>query len=143
MAEALKRDVYPNEKLIEIARTFVNRESIVVDIGAHIGTFSVPIAATVKKVIAFEPFPESAVLLLENALTHDVPLQVVNKALGSRQGSGSMLVRNASNAGANTLVAGGDILVVTLDDEVAHADFIKMDVEGMENEVLRGGNKTY
>jgi hypothetical protein len=46
-----------------------------------------------------------------------------------------------SNAGANTLVLGGDIPIVTLDHEVPHADFIKMDVEGMELDVLRGGTQ--
>ncbi|MFA5942648.1 MAG: FkbM family methyltransferase [Candidatus Paceibacterota bacterium] len=138
MAQALRHPDYFNEELLTIARSFTTKESVVVDIGAHIGTFAIPIAAEVEKVIAFEPFPGSFALLSRNAKENNVPIQLVNKALGSEKGSGSLVVRNASNAGANTLVPGGDISVTTLDEEVTHADFIKMDVEGMELEALRG-----
>jgi len=64
---------------------------------------------------------------------------LINKALGSKNGSGAIIVRNETNAGANTLVAGCDISVATLDCEVTHANFIKVDVEGMELEVFMGG----
>lgn len=141
MAEALENDEYLNESLLAVARLFVGSKSVVVDIGAHIGTFAVPIAREVEKVVAFEPSHEAATLLSRNAQENRVPVQVVNKALGSEKGRGTLLMRNASNAGANTLVAGGDIPIATLDDEVAQADFIKIDVEGMELEVLRGGIK--
>lgn len=141
IAAALARGDYPNEGLITIASTFVDKKSIVVDIGAHIGTFAVPIAAMVEKVIAFEPSLEAVTLLSRNAEENNVTLQIINKALGNFMGSGTLVVRNASNAGANTIVAGGDIPVVTLDSEVMHADFIKIDVEGMELEVLHGGLK--
>lgn len=141
MANALERREYPNEGLLKVTRSFVNGRSIVVDIGAHIGTFAIPIAAVVGKVIAFEPSPETFALLSRNAKENNVPLQLVNKALGSEKGSGTLVVRNTSNAGANTFMSGGNIPVATLDNEVSHADFIKMDVEGMEIEVLRGGTR--
>jgi len=139
MAEALRKGKYPNEDLLATARAFVNKKSAVIDIGAHIGTFAIPIANDVKEVIAFEPSPEAFALLSRNVEENGVLAKLVNKALGSTRGRGTLLTRNASNAGANTLVAGGTIPVATLDDEVAHADFIKMDVEGMELDVLRGG----
>lgn len=141
MAYALRSDEYPNEGLLRTARAFTNKKSTIVDIGAHIGTFSVPIAANVEKVIAFEPSPEAFSLLSRNAEENNASLLLINAALGSRKGSGTLVVRNASNAGANTLIQGGDIPVTTLDDEVEHADFIKMDVEGMELEVLQGGTQ--
>jgi len=139
MADALRRGAYPNESLLEIAGAFVHKGSSVVDIGAHIGSFSIPMAKVAGKVIAFEPSCETFVILSLNANENGVSLQLINKGLGSKKGSGTLVVRNASNAGANTLVSGGDIPVTTLDSEVALADFIKMDVEGMELEVLRGG----
>lgn len=138
MARGLEDGAYPNERLLAVARAFVNKKSIVIDIGAHIGTFAIPIASIVGKIIAFEPSREAFALLSRNATENKAALQLVNKALGSKMGSGTLIVRNASNAGANTLISGGDISVVTLDSEVTHADFIKMDVEGMELEVLRG-----
>lgn len=139
MAKALESEEYPNEELLTIARLFVNERSVVVDIGAHIGTFAVPIARVAGDTIAFEPSHEASTLLLKNATENNARIRVVNKALGSTVGSGTLVIRKASNAGANTLVPGGDIPVTTLDDEVRDADFIKMDVEGMEVEVLRGG----
>ena len=141
MATALESHEYPNEELLSIARKFVNKNSVVVDIGAHIGTFAIPISKEVENVIAFEPSTEAFALLSRNAKENNVSVQLVNKALGSEKGSGTLVVRNASNAGANTLMSGGDILVTTLDDEVKHADLIKIDVEGMELEVLRGGTR--
>lgn len=139
MAKALLSAEYPNEGLLNIARAFVDKGSVVVDIGAHIGTFAIPISAKVGKVVAFEPSHDAFSLLSRNAKENSVSPQLVNKALGSKKGSGTLLVRNASNAGANTLVSGGDISITTLDEEVSHADFIKIDVEGMELDVLKGG----
>jgi len=141
MAVAMRQKVYLNENLLAVTRQFVNKKSMVIDIGAHIGTFAIPIAAKIEEVIAFEPSPEAAALLARNARENNVELEIIAKALGSKKGSGTLFVRNTSNAGANTLVAGGDIPVTTLDDEVAHADFIKIDVEGMELEVLHGGTR--
>jgi len=139
MAGALRSDAYPNEGLLAVARAFVNEKSVVVDIGAHIGTFAIPIAADAEEVIAFEPSPRAFALLSRNAEENGISFRLINKALGSARGGGTLLTRNASNAGANTLSPGGTIPVATLDDEVTHADFIKMDVEGMELDVLRGG----
>lgn len=141
MAQGLARSPYQNEHLLAVARAFLNKESVAVDIGAHIGTFALPLAAAADKVIAFEPSPEAFALLTRNAAENNAPLQLINKALGSTTGSGALLTRNKSNAGANTIVAGGTIPVSTLDDEVVHADFIKIDVEGMELEVLKGGTR--
>lgn len=141
MVKALESDKYPSEDLLEIACKFVSKGSVVVDIGAHIGTFAIPVAAITGKIIAFEPSPEAASFLSRNALQNNVTIQLINKALGSEKGNGTLVVHNVSNAGANTLVPGGNIPITTLDDEVEHADFIKIDVEGMELEVLRGGTR--
>jgi len=142
MADTLEKEAYPIGHLIEMTRRFVNEKSTVVDIGAHIGTFALPITKGVEKVMAFEPSIRAFNLLVRNAEENGVPLSAFCTALGSKKGSGTIFVRNASNAGANTLIiTGGDIPVTTLDDEVAHADFIKMDVEGMELEVLHGGTR--
>jgi len=141
MAAALRNDKYLNEGLLMVARTFVNKKSTVIDIGAHIGTFSIPIATEVEKVIAFEPSTEAFPLLSHNTKENNVSLQLINKALGSKKGSGALIMRNASNSGANTIVSGGNIPITTLDDEVERADFIKIDVEGMELEVFKGGTR--
>ena len=138
MALALESGTYPNEDLLTVARAFVDAKSTIIDIGAHIGTFAIPIAKAAGAVTAFEPSPEAFALLSRNAAEHAAPLRLMSKALRGRKGSGTLVTRTPSNAGANTLITGGDIPVTTLDDEIAHADLIKVDVEGMELDVLRG-----
>jgi FkbM family methyltransferase len=141
MAEALESREYPSGCLLKVARAFVSKKSTVIDIGAHIGTFSIPVAFVSGKVIAFEPSQETFGFLTRNARENGVDIKLSNKALGKEKGSGTLITCNASNAGANTIVSGDGITITTLDDEVEYADFIKMDVEGMELEVLYGGTK--
>ena len=141
MARALEGADYPNEEILSVSRACTDAESVVVDIGAHIGTFALPMVRYVKSVIAYEASPETAVLLSRNASLNKLSLRILNKALGAVKGRASLFTRNASNAGANTLVKGGDIPVVPLDSEVERADFIKIDVEGMELEVLAGAER--
>jgi FkbM family methyltransferase len=134
---AFEKGVYPNEELIQLAQRFLTLESIVVDIGAHIGTYSVPLRCA--QVIAFEPAPDTFSILERNTSNSLGKFDLRKKGLAERPGSASVIQRNYHNAGAQTLVPGGDIVVTTLDSEVQQADFIKIDVEGMEEGVLLGG----
>ena len=141
MASVLERGEYPNEDLLQLASAFVTKDSVVVDIGAHIGTFSVPIAERVKEVVAVEPSAHTHAILSQTVAERGASVRIVNKGLGAVAGSGSLVARSDTNAGANTLVPGGDIVVSTLDAELTKADFIKIDVEGMELQVLEGGRR--
>lgn len=138
MAAALRAGHYPNEELLEIARRFVKKGGTVVDIGAHVGTFAVA-AAGFAKVVAFEPAPETFALLQKNAASRPGEIEVRNKGLAAAPGSAHVVARSLSNAGSQTLAPGGGVVVSTLDAEVEYADFIKIDVEGMELQVLSGG----
>jgi len=42
-----------------LLENFVNEDSTVVDVGAHIGVFAIPASMKAKKVLAFEPVIES------------------------------------------------------------------------------------
>ncbi len=139
MSGQLARGKHPNAALVELARQFTGKESVVLDIGAHIGTFAIPISRSVARVVAFEPSAETFATLKRNALQNSCDIDTRNKALGARAGQGSMAHRNAANAGAHSLVPGSDVAIGTLDQEVPRADFIKIDVEGMEAEVFAGG----
>lgn len=139
MAVALRGADYPNEEILRIARAFTTQESTVIDAGAHIGTFAVPVSQFVKEVIAFEPSAETFATLVRNAAQNNRSIDARNKALGAREARGSLVQRSAANAGAHSLMPGDDVAVGVLDKEVSRADFIKIDVEGMEAEVLAGG----
>ena len=139
MSSQLVQGKHPNAALVELAMGFVDTTSIVLDIGAHIGTFAIPVSHFAASVIAFEPSPDTYATLMQNVTQNNRSVAVRNHALGAREERRSMVERSAHNAGAHTLVAGDDIAVYMLDQQVPHADFIKMDVEGMEAEVLFGG----
>ena len=137
MADKLQ-NVFPHQALFELVSR-LNPHTII-DIGAHIGTVSIPLAKKYK-IIAFEPSPASFNYLQRNALLNAVTLEARNKGLSSSPGSARSVSRHGGNAGARTLADGGDIEISTLDAEAVQADFIKIGVEGMELSVLEGGRK--
>ena len=123
---------------------FVDKKSVVLDIGAHIGTFSVPVAQRAAKVIAFEPSPKTYELLAQNISINNLHnMEARRKGLSSAAGLADLGSRPAENAGGQILRLGeGAIEISTLDKEISgevHA--IKIDVEGMELDVFKGGQK--
>lgn len=139
MAARLAAGAYPQQEVLDLVDAL--DANTIVDVGAHIGTVTVPLAARGKKVIAFEPNPLSYGYLEQNCQRNGITPDIRNKGLGSAPGHAHMVARQSGNAGAHSLEAGGDIEVSTLSTEVAAADFIKIDVEGMELSVLEGAEK--
>jgi FkbM family methyltransferase len=120
----------------------------VVDVGANIGAFSLYQALNkgAGRVIAFEPSPAVFSRLAKNvALNNASNVRLVNAAVGDAPGHLSFAEGAMS---INCKVApNGPIKVrcVTLDEELAdipRVDFLKIDTEGYETQVLRGGAAT-
>ncbi len=128
---------------------------VVVDAGAHVGSFAVPIARRVGpagRVIAIEPAPITVELLYQNLDLNDVAdrVDVVERVVTDALG-GHRLVTHDTNTGAWHFIADAaatDAQVATLDriveDTLAgrRAHLIKIDVEGMELSVLRSADAT-
>lgn len=127
-------------RLLQQVLVRVKGRGLALDVGAHIGTWTVPLADRFRDVIAFEPVAANRVCLEANVsrLTNVVVLPV---AVGARAGAGSMTLPG-TNSGTYCLMQGEDVLVVTL-DSVVHGpvDFIKIDVEGLEGAVLAGAEQ--
>jgi FkbM family methyltransferase len=129
-------------------------DGIAVDAGAFIGNHSVYFAlfCPVARVVAFEPNPKALQALSSNLRQNDVVgrVTVVPKALAEEDG-GTLyfcdLIEN--NAGGSTVnkehVANSiPVPVTSIDSNIAagmRVDFIKVDVEGMEVQVLRGARR--
>lgn len=130
--------------------SYVTPGMTVLDIGANIGLYSLFLAELVGdqgQVLAFEPDPG----LFEVALTNisengrENIIKIQNLALGSQPGQAS-LYRSSFNSGDNRLSVSrghGDavpVCVARIDDVVCDEkiDFIKLDVQGWEAEVVRG-----
>ena len=114
----------------------------VVDIGAHVGMFTVKASFTAKNVIAFEPSPETFRLLESNC--NGIPnVRLIQKALWSKAGTTRLYLQG--NTICNSLVCRRadfvDVETVTLDSIIDKADFIKIDAEGAELEILKGAEK--
>ncbi|MFN4295091.1 MAG: FkbM family methyltransferase [Thermoflexales bacterium] len=126
---------------------------VVYDVGAWEGVFTLFFARAVGatgQVIAFEPNPFNAMRLRENlALNGLTNARLVELALGERAGS-AWLAAPAGASGRGALVLTPTdlpVAVQTLDGLVEASalpapDFVKIDVEGAELAVLRGGADT-
>lgn len=132
----------------ELWRKIVQPGDTVIDVGANIGALTVAMSDIVGPdghVLAFEPQPENFKLLNDNVRDkHNV--RTFNHALGSRDGQIKVpsLAQIANrNYGAIELGSEGEFKAsVHLLDNVVFStrpvSLIKIDVEGMEAEVLQG-----
>lgn len=127
--------------------------STAIDIGAHIGYFSLLLAKAVTdtgRVIAFEPESQNAALLRTNIKINGYAnIEVIEKAVADTAGSHSLHV-SPYNRGAHTMFYStkyvcSHVQVETVQLDIILAgqsiDFIKMDVEGAEGLVLRGAQE--
>jgi FkbM family methyltransferase len=122
--------------------------AVLVDVGANIGTHTVALASKFAgTVLAFEPVPSNYAALMENlALNNIGNCLAVQKACGAQAAEGKMTRVDPRNPGKARLVAGDGIEITTLDAEVQALGrpvaFIKIDVEGGEQDVLAGAMET-
>ena len=119
------------------------------DIGANAGYYTLLAAQYVGDhghVVAFEPVPRAVSILRRhvnlNRLTDRVT--VVDAAVGAQSGTAAFATAQSLLEGH--LCEGGDlqVRVVALDEEAAALpapDFIKVDTEGAEGDVLRGARQ--
>lgn len=149
-----------------IERTLVGRiaspEPVLIDVGANRGEMSLALRAAfpAARIVAFEPNPQTFAVL--GAATAASSIECVASALGSQPGQLVLhSYRDDPTSGHATLyprmfelyqnygvkaaadLARFEIPVTTLDDycdghRIARIDFLKLDVEGHELEVLKG-----
>jgi FkbM family methyltransferase len=126
-----------------------------VDAGANVGIFTAYASRAVGKsgcVIAFEAHPLISTVLAENvALNKLTNVTVVTAALGDKAGELKMKYPRADPGSTHVAIRpsaeDATVPVVTLDAAlrergVAHADYLKIDVEGFERQVLEGAMDT-
>jgi FkbM family methyltransferase len=140
-------------------REYVKPGMEIVDIGAHIGLFSVytsQLTGSNGRVICFEPTPGTFSILKRTlALNHCKNVTAVQAAVSSQDGDATFYVSDMAGCNSNSLVknkpekeiSGYAVKLVTIDTIVStyslKPSLVKIDAEGAELDVLKGGRQTF
>jgi len=135
--------------LQNLMHPYLRSGSVVLDIGAHIGTSAIDCAKHVGcegSVIAFEPNPKIYQELLQNIrLNHIQNIIALPIAIGAKQELGNMYTPHENNEGNSLFCPSrhGAISSIPLDLlELTNISLIKIDVEGYEKKVISGAINT-
>jgi FkbM family methyltransferase len=138
--------------MVRLYRALLRPGMVVADVGANIGLTAALFAQVARSVYAFEPSPSTHAILARNMAANGLGnVETVNLGLGDRacaltltfaatnRSGGFVSSRVRPEAGYRT----EEIRIETLDGFFAQGrpapDFLKIDVEGFEPNVIRGG----
>lgn len=132
----------------------VKKDDVVIDVGAHVGFFTIKARQAVGKnglVVAIEPEPNNVTFLSENVKACGFKnVIILKKAAGAHKGKAKLYLHGSGWGVSHSLLyVGPQFLPVNVDtlDNIAaelrlkRVDFIKIDVEGAELDVLRGAER--
>ena len=153
--------------IFEYYRKLLRPEDVVFDIGAHIGTHTIPLGLKLPQghVVAFEPDPDNRALLRENVLRNKLEknVTIVPVAVSNHTGrktfwrdlvstsTGSLVPTRSGNSWYPEIL---EVPPVTIEVQTMSVDdfcasdpsclptLIKVDVEGAEAQVIEGMRKT-
>ena len=161
----LERQIKNNyENELSIIKEFKDKDKIAIDVGVYRGIYSFQLSKYFKKVVSFEPNP-----LIFNDLKNNLEkiisnIQIFNYALSNEDGVTKLKIPNRGKSifnknyeelfklGAASIHQSNnlgnyqsfDVSKKKLDDIINRSEkvgFIKIDVEGHENEVIDGAKK--
>ena len=130
--------IHSNQYHVELIRD----ASFVADAGANMGIFSIFVARIhpTATIYAFEPAPSTFAALRENV--RDYPnIKIFNYGLGDENTKAFMVLKESS---IGHYVGDGNVPIEirTLDSFGLRADFLKIDTEGYEANILKGAAET-
>lgn len=141
-----------------LLNTLIKPGDVALDVGANIGCTALLLGQTVSKVIAFEPGRRTFAMLVRNIEQSGMTnIHAVNAGLGSKDAEFDLMFNPANRSGG--VVLRGDagkgqvghererIQILNGDDYIRKSlidriDFIKIDVEGFEQDVVTGFSET-
>jgi len=112
----------------------------VVDLGANTGFFSARVAASADRVVAYEPVAEHFAMLRKN-LAGYAHAEAVRAGVAGRAGEIRVDPRTGTHfddGRSGEASAAVPLVQVFRDHDIARCDLVKIDVEGMEYEILYG-----
>ena len=139
------------QSIIAWATTLIDPKTIFLDIGAHVGTYSLAFAKACAGVHSFECSPKTFNYLCANIALRGLDYQITphRTALGDTIGTTKYYLRSPDGGGNSCIdfkdreCPSVDVPITTLDSfGLTNIGMIKMDVEGYEANVLRGAKQT-
>jgi FkbM family methyltransferase len=120
------------------------QRGVALDIGANVGLWSQELCAVFQQVIAFEPVADFRACLLKNVTAQNLDLR--NCALGSQDTTINMVITQENTGHSHVdvgTVGQGTIPMWRLDSlDLPAIDYIKIDCEGYEKNILLGAERT-
>jgi FkbM family methyltransferase len=129
---------YQKHKL-DAAVQLCKSKGLAIDIGGHCGLWSKHLVNIFDDVVAFEPVSAHRECYVKNVKGDNYTLHPV--ALGKEEGSVQIHTTEGSS-GDSWVKGSGDIPMKLLDSFNLTPDFIKIDTEGFEYNILLGGEQT-
>lgn len=134
-----------NKEQTQLIKKLVKKKHTVLDIGAHIGYFTLIMAKQAKQVYAFEPEARNFQILTKNIELNKLSnVKLNNVAVAEFKGKTTLHLCEM-NGGMHRIYPSKwckegivQVETVRIDDLIQEADFIKMDIEGAELGALRG-----
>ncbi len=155
-ADAIQQDIFLHKdfyerEILDDLYTYIEGGEILLDIGANIGNHTVYWATNnqFRAIHSFEPVKAIFNILKKNIEINQLDASVTcyNIGLGFSQSKARISNVKRNNIGATSLVESseGDIEINSIDNivkDIGKVDFIKIDVEGFEIDVLNGAAET-
>lgn len=135
---------------LDVMRRFVRKGDTVLDLGAHIGLHTIPLAREVGpngRVISVEPLPRTAECLRRSLICNGLfdRCELVVAAAGDENGESVFYLGSNSMLGSLYPMVDDqrsvDVREIRIDDYIGtnrRIDFVKLDVEGAEIKALKG-----
>lgn len=143
-ARAKFAEGYRSERF-KLMMSHLHRFGTAVEVGAHVGSWTIELSKSFDSVIAYEPNKQSFEILKQNILGFGSTKKIIpyNIALGSKQAQVFMSVGPKGPISSMIDVASGiPAAMTTLDSELhGKVDFLKIHCNGYELEVLRGAKE--
>ena len=138
--------------MVHLFECLLRKDFCVADVGANIGCTSILFGELAARVISFEPSPSTFRYLQQNIRRAGLAnVELCNYGLGAQRGDTKLTFSANNRAGAfisgDMKTSSGHVVeavhIETLDDVIdglgnARLDFIKIDAEGFEKDVIEG-----
>jgi len=131
--------------ILKLLTALSSKDKTFTEIGVHVGYYAIRMAKLYKLVNAIEPDPNSIEALKRNITLNGIAnIKIFEVACGDHEGEGELTLREGSSTllpVEQSFPAKIKVKVKPLDAIIDHTDVMKIDVEGFEENVIKGGLK--